>query len=139
MFRFHKSLDVITLFHKPTSASSNRVLGLLKQVSAATSEGSMGKQSNNNAKYSNIRKEEFDLNVTEEPPTLDQLRSILEYVGVKKAGELVKGARDESDAMKKLKENADTFQRPVTVDWNNGNAVVGDNESDILRMLKSGS
>lgn len=89
------------------------MLGLLKQVSVAASEAAAGNQSSNNAKYGKVRKEEFALNVTEDPPTPDQLRSILEYVGVKKAGELVKGARDESDAMKKLKENADSFQRPV--------------------------
>ena len=60
-----------------------------------------------------MQRAEFDLNVTEEPPTSDQLRSILEYVGAKKAGELVKGARDEADAMRKLRESAENFKRPV--------------------------
>lgn len=51
--------------------------------------------------------------MTEEPPTEDQLKSILEYVGAQKAGTIIKGAKDEADAMKKLKENSENFQRPV--------------------------
>ena len=61
----------------------------------------------------NAQRSEFELNVTEAPPTSDQLRSILEYIGIRKVGDVVKGATDESDAMKRLKENADNFQRPV--------------------------
>jgi arsenate reductase-like glutaredoxin family protein len=38
--------------------------------------------------------------------------------------------------LRKLNENGDNFQRPVIVDWNQGKAVVGDNESEILKMLK---
>jgi hypothetical protein len=55
----------------------------------------------------------FQLDVAEDPPTTDQLRTILEYIGAPKAHDIVKGARDELDAMRKLKENADNFQRPV--------------------------
>ena len=51
--------------------------------------------------------------MTEEPPTEDQLKSILEYVGPKEVGSLVKGAKNEADAMKKFKQAPDNFQRPV--------------------------
>jgi hypothetical protein len=51
--------------------------------------------------------------VTEEPPTEDQLRSILEYIGVQKAGTIIKGAKDEADAMRKLAASGDSFERPV--------------------------
>ena len=58
------------------------------------------------------------MEVTEEPPTTDQFRTILEYLGGgKRAGELVEGARDEADAMKKLKENAKAFRRPLVSDF----------------------
>ena len=87
----------------------------------------------------NWQRSDFELNVTEDAPTKDQLRTILEYVGSKKAGQLIEGARDEADALKKLDENARKFCRPVvslnifewteyllsllqTVDWNNGRA-----------------
>ncbi|KAH0553147.1 hypothetical protein GP486_006667 [Trichoglossum hirsutum] len=82
-------------------------------------------------------RQEFELNVTEEPPTGDQLRSILEYVGTRRLGEIVRGARDEADAMRKLQQNSENFQRPLIVDWNNGRAVIGDNESEILKMLET--
>ena len=82
--------------------------------------------------------------MTEDPPTKDQMRTILEYAGGKKASQLVQGAVDEVDALQKLGENGEKFQRPVvsclktpdrlmiktlgalelilvqTVDWNNG-------------------
>ena len=60
-----------------------------------------------------MQRAEFELNVTEDPPTKDQLRTILEYVGAKKASQLVEGARDEADAMKKLGEDGAKFKRPV--------------------------
>ena len=49
---------------------------------------------------------------------------------------MVKGASSQSDALRKVQENGDNFQRPVLVDWNHGKAVVGDNESEILKLLK---
>ncbi|KAI9838924.1 MAG: hypothetical protein M1819_004132 [Sarea resinae] len=136
MFRFHKSLDVITLFHKPSSSASLRALTVLKQASANASETATEDQATDHTAQNKAQRTEFDLDVTENAPTSDQLRSILEYVGSESAGELVKGARDEADAMRKLRESAENFKRPVIVDWNNGRAVLGDNESEILSMLK---
>ena len=56
-------------------------------------------------------------------------------MGSGKAGELVKGAASESDALRKVKEDGGLFNRPVVVDWSEGKAVVGDKESEILRLL----
>ncbi|KAH7336288.1 thioredoxin-like protein [Rhexocercosporidium sp. MPI-PUGE-AT-0058] len=137
MFRFHKTKDVITLFHKASSPASMRVNTLLKQVSANASEHATEDQASDHSTASKPNRPEFDVDVTEEPPTQDQLKSILEYVGVQKASTIIKGAKDEADAMKKLKENSESFQRPVTVDWSNGRAVVGANESEILKMIES--
>lgn len=53
------------------------------------------------------------MDVTEDTPTGDQLRSILEYVGHRKAREVVDGARDEADALRKLKEDPSKFKAPV--------------------------
>lgn len=60
--------------------------------------------------------------VQEEPPTADQLGSILSYLGPSKAGTVVEQASGTSDALKKFKASQTAFQRPVTVDWNNGRA-----------------
>jgi len=138
MFRFHKGLDVITLFHKPSSPASIKVQALLKQAAAtAGSHATEDQASDHSHQTPHPLRQEFDLDITEEPPTTDQVKSILEFVGAQKASTIIKGAKDEADALKKLRADAESFQRPVTVDWNNGRVVPGDNESEILKMLDS--
>lgn len=39
-----------------------------------------------------------------------------------KVGELVEGATDRVDAIRRVKEDGERFRRPVVVDWNNGKA-----------------
>ena len=60
-----------------------------------------------------MQRSEFQLDITEEPPTNDQLRSIMEYVGEFKCGQLFEGARTASDARKILSQSPDSFKRPV--------------------------
>jgi len=137
MFRLHKTLDVITLFHKPAKAPSTRIANLLKQASAHASETATEDQASDHSHQTHqTQREPFELDITEAPPTPDQLNSILEYVGAGKVGQLVKGASSPSDALKKLKENPDNFIRPVVVDWNQGRAVVGEHESEILKLVR---
>ncbi|KAL9004692.1 MAG: hypothetical protein Q9188_002488, partial [Gyalolechia gomerana] len=111
----HKSLDVITLFHKASSPASIRAQTLLKQVSAHASETATEDQATDHSHQNKLQRTEFELNVTEDPPTSDQLRTILEYVGAGagRAGQIVEGAVDEADALRKLKEDPNRFQRPV--------------------------
>ncbi|KAJ5180106.1 hypothetical protein N7492_003316 [Penicillium capsulatum] len=148
MFRFSKTLDPVTLFHSPSLASSTRALNILKQASTAASETATEDQASDYSSHAKQQRGEFTLEVTTEAPTTDQLRSIMDYIsptsGVGGQGEkstyriseLVQGAKDAEDALKKLKENKDSFIRPVTVDWVNGRAVIGDGESEILRMVR---
>ncbi|KAL7812347.1 DUF1687 domain-containing protein [Trichoderma aethiopicum] len=126
---FRKTLDIITLFHKASSPASVRVANLLKQASASAQA--------NAASDGPIRRDPFELNITEDPPTVDQVQTILAYVGENGASQIVKGARDDKDALKKFKENKDNFLRPLTVDWSNGKAVAGENESEILKLLNA--
>jgi arsenate reductase-like glutaredoxin family protein len=109
----HRSLDVITLFHKPSLPTSVKVYTLLKQAAAAASEIATEDQSSDRASPTAAQRQEFELDVTEQPPTPEQLTSILEYVGAQRASTIIKGAKDEADAMKKLKENTDNFQSPL--------------------------
>ncbi|KAF7504930.1 hypothetical protein GJ744_001577 [Endocarpon pusillum] len=134
MFRMHKTLDVITLFHTPSIPASTRIATILKQASARSQEQATEDQASDQS-HQNSRRDPFELDITEAPPTKDQLKSIFEYVGGSKAAQLVKGASSQSDALRKLQENPDSFLRPVVVDWNQGKAVVGDNESAILKLL----
>lgn len=121
-----KTLDPITLFHTPTVPASTRVLNILKQASIAASETATEDQASDHSAHARQQRGEFELEVTTAPPTTDQLHSILEYISPvsgtgsgtgKKAiygvGELVKGAKDAEDAIKKFKEDQERFVRPV--------------------------
>ncbi|KAL1980520.1 hypothetical protein VTN96DRAFT_4005 [Rasamsonia emersonii] len=140
MFRLHKTLDVITLFHKPSLPSSTRVLNVLRTASATASETATEDQASDHAHHAKHQQRgEFQLDVTEEPPTPDQLRTILDYTAAQgvKPSAIIQGARDQEDALRRLKEHGDSsFIRPLVVDWINGKAVVGDNESEILRLVR---
>ncbi|RMJ09738.1 hypothetical protein BHE90_011889 [Fusarium euwallaceae] len=133
MFRFHKTLDIVTVFHKASSPASVRVANLLKQVSANATAGATLDQ----ASETKPAREQFELNVTEDPPTEDQVKTIMEYVGTSGISNIIKGANNEKDALKKFKESKENFLRPVVVDWNNGKAIAGDNESEILKLLNA--
>jgi predicted methyltransferase MtxX (methanogen marker protein 4) len=137
MFRVGPHLDVLTVFHKPSLPASVRVVNLLKTASANSQETATEDQAADHSAQNNaVAREPFELEVTEADPTPDQVKSILDYLGNGKAATLVKGASSTSDALRKLKESGDAFQRPVVVDWNQGRAVVGDNESEILKLVK---
>lgn len=61
---------------------------------------------------------EFELDVTEAPPTSDQLKTILDYLGGPgAAGKIIRGAQDEADAMRRLKADGESFERPVVSSW----------------------
>jgi arsenate reductase-like glutaredoxin family protein len=112
MFRMHKTLDVITLFHKPSIQASTRIATLLKQASAQSQEHATEDQASDHS-HQQTSRDTFELDITDNPPTKDQLKSIFEYVGGSKAAQLVKGAGSQSDALKKLQEDPDNFLRPV--------------------------
>jgi hypothetical protein len=90
-----------------------RVYNILKQASALATEHATEDQASDHTYQTKAVRQSFELNITEDPPTQDQLKSILEYVGAQNAGTIIKGARDKADAMRKLKESSDNFQRPV--------------------------
>jgi hypothetical protein len=104
---------VITLFHKASLPASVRVNTLLKQASANAAEYATEDQASDHSEQTHPRRPEFELEVTEAPPTETQLKSILEYIGAQNAGTIIKGARDEADAVKKLAQSGENFQRPV--------------------------
>jgi hypothetical protein len=103
---------VITLFSKAGQPASIRANTLLKQLSATASSSATEDQASDHTSQHNQRAQ-FELDVTEEPPTEDQLKNILEYLGAGKAGTVIKGAKDDADAFKRLKANGDSFERPV--------------------------
>ncbi|KAL1606635.1 hypothetical protein SLS60_004041 [Paraconiothyrium brasiliense] len=134
----HGAKNVVTLFHKPSSTASTRVLTILKQTNAQAVAHATEDQASSHQVQDKTERMEFELDVTEAPPTSDQLKSILDYLGGPgAASKVISGAKDEADAMRRLKADGETFLRPVVVDWNQGKAVIGENESEILSMLRS--
>ena len=106
--------NVVTLFHKPSSTASTRVLTLLKQTNAQAVSHATEDQASSHQAQSKLERVEFDLDVTEAPPTADQLKSILEYLGGPgAASKVIQGANDEADAMRRLKADGEKFERPV--------------------------
>ena len=93
--------------------SSLRVLTILKQASAHASETATEDQAADHTHQNKLQRTEFELNVTEQAPTSDQLRTILEYVGERRAKDVIDGAKDAEDAIQKLKENPKRFRAPV--------------------------
>jgi hypothetical protein len=117
----HGAKNVVTLFHKPSNQASTRVLTLVKQANAQTVSHATEDQASSHEDHNKAQRNEFELEVTEEPPTGDQLKSILEYLGgPSAAGKIISGASDETDALRRLKADGNTFQRPLVVDWNQG-------------------
>ncbi|KAL8716159.1 MAG: hypothetical protein Q9220_000064 [cf. Caloplaca sp. 1 TL-2023] len=98
-----------------SSPASVRAHTLLKQISAQASETATEDQAADHTAQNKLQRSDFELNVTEDPPTSDQLRTILEYVGSGggRAGQIVEGATGEADALRKLKDDPENFKRPV--------------------------
>ena len=110
----HKPIDIITLFHKAASPTSVRIAAALRQASAAASETATEDQASDHTAQSHaVRRPEFKLEITETPPTVDQLRTILDYVGKAKVGTIVKGATDQEEALRRFGEDVENLRRPV--------------------------
>lgn len=133
MFGFRKSKDIIQLFSKAGQPDSLKVANLLKQISAASANISAADQPAGQAPI----RDEFELQITEDAPTADQLETIFDYVGAPGIPQVIQGASNRKDAVALFKKNANAFKRPLIVDWNNGKAYAGAEESVILKMLNA--
>jgi len=131
-FRFHKTLDIITLFHSPKSAASQSILKFLRHRAAAASDHTQESST-----------PVFQLDVQEAPPTRSQLQTIANDLlggAGKKQGisDIVRGAKDVNEAVNLVEKDAEaSLVRPLVVDWNNGRVVVGDNESKVKELIDS--
>jgi hypothetical protein len=78
----YKYPNIITLFYQAGSPASLPVYIILKQAPAAASEHATEDQANGHSYQAHPRRREFELNVTEDPPTPEQRKNIIQYVGV---------------------------------------------------------
>ncbi|KAK9317761.1 thioredoxin-like protein [Lipomyces starkeyi] len=117
---FNSARSVVTLFHSPTSSASRRTLQLLKKHMESS------------------KRKFFDLDVTEGPPTKDQLKTMLNYTGEHKISSIVPGATSLSEATLILQSGgADRLLHPIVVDWVNGKAVLGDDEIGLKQLVQN--
>lgn len=86
---------------------------ILKAASANATAGATIDQASDHTAQTKGHREQFELNITEEPPTPDQVKTILEYVGKGGISTIIKGAQNEKEALKKYQENKDNLLRPV--------------------------
>ncbi|RJE16828.1 hypothetical protein PHISCL_10835, partial [Aspergillus sclerotialis] len=103
-------------------APSTRALQILKAASEA-STASAAEANNNNANATqSTQRGEFDLQVTDVPPTTQQLQNILDYIASgptpRPVSEIVKGANDAKEALRVFAglseaERGERFFRPV--------------------------
>lgn len=86
---------------------------MVKQISANAQAGATLDQASDHTAQTKATRDPFELNITEEPPTVEQVQTILDYVGKGGVASVIKGARDEKDALKKFRESKENFLRPV--------------------------
>jgi hypothetical protein len=105
----------VTLFHKPSNPASTRILNILKQTSATAATTATEDQASSHDAHSQAQQAHagFDLDVVEGPPTADQLRNIIQYVGERNAGRVVPGADGAVDAARRLRMDMSAFRRPL--------------------------
>lgn len=89
---------------------------MLKQAHSNASTTTTIDQASSNDAHAKAQHQEWELDVTEDPPTTDQVLTIMEYLGEDSAGKVVQGATDEDEAMRKFKLNESSFIKPV-VRW----------------------
>ncbi|PHH65241.1 hypothetical protein CDD81_3100 [Ophiocordyceps australis] len=136
MFNLGKTVDIVSVFVKPNCAASARVAYLVKQASASLQDrATNGHATGHGLHYDVSEREPFEYNLTQEMPTTAQLHTIFSYVNRSDIPNIVHGAKNRNEALKIYKQSKDSFIRPLTVDWNNGKVVTGDNESEILRLV----
>lgn len=119
----NKTLDIVTVFHKASSPSSVRVANIVKQISANAQAGATIDQASDHSSQTKPGREPFELNITEDPPTTDQIQTILGYVGTGGIAKIINGARDEKDALKRFKESKENFLRPLVRDFSQDSSV----------------
>lgn len=86
---------------------------LLKTASANATVGATIDQASDHSSQTKSSRDQFELNITEELPTPEQVETILGYVGKGGISTIVKGAQNEKEALKKFQENKDSLMRPL--------------------------
>jgi len=133
MFRFHRSIPTISIFYN-SSAQSTQVLGLLRSALSSSYPPNSG------------RPLEFELSqVRDQPPTADQLRTILAYLKtplttlISAHPSISQPTLQQVDSPEALVDaamrNPKVFRYPVVCNWEDGEAAL--DVGGVKKMLDS--
>jgi Protein of unknown function (DUF1687) len=118
MFRFHKPLPALSLFHRAKVQNSENILNHVRN-------------------HPVIQRQMAKLEVATRPPTRSQFETITNYMGGGyNAGKLVEGAMGLEDAVRIVTEDENKLMVPFLVDWHGGRVVIGDDETRFDRLLE---
>ncbi|KAG6830932.1 hypothetical protein H0H92_013860 [Tricholoma furcatifolium] len=138
---FKRRLPEISIFHRPASPPSTNALNLLRaSLSSPYPANHLEKKSL-----------DFNLDVVEGPPTSDQMKTIMSYLPSKatspshvflSAHYAVPTGADRPEGVSAIaqlaQDNPNALKWPIVVDWNDGQAAIGDIEGvkGILETLR---
>jgi len=105
-FRFHKTIPILSLFHRASVQKSANMLKFLKE-------------------HPVITKQMATLEVSTSPPTRQQFETITGYLGGGyTASKLVEGAQGLDDAVNIVQKDEDKLNVPFVVDWEGGKVAL---------------
>jgi hypothetical protein len=117
-FRFHKSIPILSLFHRANVQSSANALKLLRE-------------------HPVIQKQMATLEVSTSPPTRAQFDTITKYMGGGyNASKLVEGAHGLDDAVSIVSKDESKLNVPFLVDWEGGRVVLGGDKAQLDGLLE---
>ncbi|CAG8531522.1 12691_t:CDS:1, partial [Racocetra fulgida] len=129
---------IITLIYNPSCSKSNLALSILQEALT---------------KQPGVFKLDI-LDYQKQPPTKDQLRNIVQYLGIEhnlnqilrdnvsittsgeNTQETIKTALSVSELTEVIKQQPSRLQRPILVDWNNGKAIIARPPEKVEEFLK---
>ena len=127
---FRSRPTLVSIFHNPSSPPSTKALALLRK--AATEP------------FKNGQPLRMELDVVENAPNADQLKTIMGYLkstnpamaflSAHPAAQVAQGGQDLKQVAELARTNANALKWPVVVDWEGGRASVGDVEG-VRRLL----
>ncbi|CAG8497186.1 14131_t:CDS:1 [Cetraspora pellucida] len=137
-FRMPFAQPIITLIYNPSCSKSNLALSILQEALT---------------KQPDVFKLDI-LDYQKQPPTKDQLKNIVQYLGVEHdlnkllrdntsistngedTQETVKTALSVSELSEVIKQQPSRLQRPILVDWNKGKAIIARPPEKVEEFLK---
>ncbi|OZJ06034.1 hypothetical protein BZG36_01120 [Bifiguratus adelaidae] len=128
-FRDLRRLPIISIFHNPSCSKSRATLSLLQNV----------------LNESSTAKPPFSLDIvdyTQNPPTKEQLQTVIDYLGLKDASAQnilrpdAPKVSSIAELVKLVTNDASVLERPIVVDWDAGKAVIARPPEKVEKLIQ---